>query len=153
MSEPLVLTGVDEVRGAEGKHLGYSDWLEITQDRVDTFANATGDHQWIHCDVERARTGPFGGTIAHGYLTLSLASALLPQIVRYQGFDMAVNYGLDKVRFPSPVRVGKRIRAGAELGQVTDIDGGVQAKTLITIEVEGGDKPACVIESVARWYL
>ena len=150
---PTIFQHPSELAAAVGQHLGYSDWLEVTQDRVDTFADATGDHQWIHCDVERARTGAFGGTIAHGYLTLSLASALLPQIVRYDGFEMAVNYGLDKVRFPSPVRVGKRIRAGAELGQVTDIEGGVQAKTMITIEVEGSDKPACVIESVARWYL
>jgi acyl dehydratase len=153
MSEPLVLTGVDEVRGADGKHLGYSDWLEVTQDRVDMFADATGDHQWIHCDVERARGGPFGGTIAHGYLTLSLVSALVPQIVRYEGFAMAVNYGLDRVRFPAPVKVGERIRAGAELAQVADTETGVQVKTVITVEVEGGDKPACVVESLARWYV
>jgi acyl dehydratase len=147
-----VLRGIAAVQESEGAHLGYSDWLEITQERVDQFAEATGDFQWIHVDPERAQNGPFGGTIAHGYLTLSLASYLLPQIVRYEGFAMAVNYGLDKVRFPAPVRVGARIRAGAELAQVTEVGTGVQVKTLVTIEVEGGDKPACVIESLARWF-
>ena len=142
-----------ELKAAVGKHLGYSDWLEITQERVDQFAEATGDFQWIHVDPERAKDGPFGTTIAHGYLTLSLASYLLPQIVRYEGFAMAVNYGLDKVRFPSPVRVGARIRAGAELAEVTEVGTGVQVKTLVTIEVEGGEKPACVIESLARWFV
>jgi acyl dehydratase len=153
VSSPVVLSGLAAVQEAEGRHLGYSDWLEITQERVDQFAEATGDFQWIHVDPERAKDGPFGGTIAHGYLTLSLASFLLPQIVRYEGFTMAVNYGLGKVRFPSPVRVGARIRAGAELAAVTDIGTGVQVKTLVTIEVEGGDKPACVIESLARWFV
>jgi acyl dehydratase len=148
----MVLRGIAAVQEREGSHLGYSDWLEVTQERVDQFAEATGDFQWIHVDPERAKEGPFGTTIAHGYLTLSLASYLLPQIVRYEGFTMAVNYGLDKVRFPAPVRVGARIRAGAELAQVTEVGTGVQVKTLVTIEVEGGDKPACVIESLARWF-
>ena len=152
MSSPKVLSGIAAVREAEGRHLGHSDWLEITQERVDTFAEATGDHQWIHVDVDRAKDGPFGGTIAHGYLTLSLASYLLPQIVRYEGFAMAVNYGLDKVRFPTPVRVGARIRAGAQIAEVSEVGTGVQVKTLITIEVEGSEKPACVIESLARWF-
>jgi acyl dehydratase len=152
LSSPIVLSGLAAVQEAEGRHLGYSDWLEISQARVDQFAEATGDFQWIHVDVERAKDGPFGGTIAHGYLTLSLASYLLPQIVRYEGFAMAVNYGLDKVRFPAPVRVGARIRAGAELAEVKDVGTGVQVKTLVTIEVEDGDKPACVIESLARWF-
>ena len=153
MASPTVLNGVVEVRAARGRHLGYSDWLEITQDRVDRFAEATGDFQWIHVDVERAKDGPYGGTIAHGYLTLSLASTLVPQIVKYEGFTMAVNYGVDKVRFPAPVIVGRSIRAGAEIAEVTEIGSGVQVKTLITIEVEGGDKPACVIESLARWFV
>jgi acyl dehydratase len=148
-----VLSGLAAVQEAEGRHLGYSDWLEITQERVDQFAEATGDFQWIHVDPQRAKDGPFGGTIAHGYLTLSLASYLLPQIVRYEGFTMAVNYGLDKVRFPSPVRVGERIRAGAQLAEVSDVGTGVQVKTFVTIEVEGADKPACVIESLARWFV
>ena len=144
--------GIAEVKAAEGEHLGYSDWLEITQDRIDKFAEATGDYQWIHVDVERAKDGPFGATIAHGYLTLSLASYFLPQIAKYEGFSMAVNYGVDKVRFVAPVLVGKRIRAGAEMMEVTDVKGGgIQTKVLITIEIEGGDKPACVIESISRW--
>ena len=153
MSTPIVLSGLAAVQEAKGLHLGHSDWLEVTQERVDQFAEATGDHQWIHVDVERARESRFGGTIAHGYLTLSLASYFLPQIVRYEGFTMAVNYGVDKVRFPSPVKVGSRIRAGAELVEVSDVaGGGIQTKTLIPIEVEGQEKPCCVIESLARWY-
>jgi acyl dehydratase len=153
MADPRVLTGADEARAAVGTHLGYSDWMEITQERVNQFADATGDHQWIHVDVERANAGPFGGPIAHGYLTLSLASMFLPTIVRYEGWNMAVNYGVDKVRFPAPVKVGARIRAGAELVEVTDVaGGGIQTKTLVTMEVEGQDKPCCVIESLARWY-
>jgi acyl dehydratase len=152
MPEPRVFNGVDSVQAAVGEHLGYSDWLEITQERVNTFAEATGDFQWIHVDVERAKSGPFGGTIAHGYLTLSMASFFLPQIARYEGFALAVNYGVDKVRFIAPVLVGKRIRAGAEMMEVTDVKGGgVQTKVLITIEIEGSEKPACVIESISRW--
>jgi acyl dehydratase len=151
-ASPTILRGVAAVREAEGTHLGYSDWLEITQERVDTFAEATGDLQWIHVDVERAKSGPFGGTIAHGYLTLSLASYFMPQIVRYEGFSHAVNYGLDKVRFPSPVRVGARARAGAEIASVSEVGSGLQVKSIITIEVEGSDRPACVIESLARWF-
>jgi acyl dehydratase len=147
-----VLNGIATIKEAEGQHLGFSSWLEITQERIDTFAEATGDHQWIHTDVERARTGPFGTTIAHGYLTLSLASYLLPQIVKYQGFNHAVNYGLDRVRFLAPVKVGARIRAGAQLAEVTEIGTGVQVKVIITIEIEGEEKPACVIESLGRWF-
>jgi acyl dehydratase len=146
-----VLHGLDEVRAAVGTDLGTSDWLEITQERVDRFADATGDHQWIHVDPVRAAAGPFGGTIAHGYLTLSLSNALLPEIVEVQGVSMGVNYGADKVRFPAPVRVGSRIRATARLTHVTDVPGGVQTTIVVTIEVEGGDKPACVIESLSRW--
>jgi acyl dehydratase len=152
MSSPLVLSGAAAVKAAEGRHLGYSDWLEVTQERVNTFAEATGDFQWIHVDVERAAVGPFGGTIAHGYLTLSLAARFVAQVVRYEGFSMAVNYGLDKVRFPAPVRVGARIRGGAEVVEVTEMGSGLQVKTLITIEIEGVDKPACVLESLARWF-
>ena len=147
----LEINGGDELKGYVGQHLGYSDYMEITQERVNTFAEATGDYQWIHVDVERAKQGPFGGTIAHGYLTLSLASFFLPQIARYEGFAMAINYGVDKVRFVAPVLVGKRIRAGAEMQEVTDVKGGIQTKVLITIEIEGSEKPACVIESISRW--
>ena len=153
MAEPRVFNGVDSVKAAVGEHLGYSDWLEITQERVNTFAEATGDYQWIHVDVERAKDGPFGGTIAHGYLTLSLASFFLPADRRgTRASRMAINYGVDKVRFSPPVLVGKRIRAGAEMMEVTDVKGGgIQTKVLITIEIEGSEKPACVIESLSRW--
>lgn len=153
MPSPVVLHGLAEVQHAEGRHLGHSEWLEMTQERVNKFAEATGDFQWIHVDVERAKDSPYGGTIAHGYLTLSLASYLVPQIVRYDGFAMAVNYGVDKVRFPAPVLVGARIRAGAEIVEVTEVGAGVQVKTLITIEIENGEKPACVIESLSRWFV
>jgi acyl dehydratase len=147
------VNGIAGLKELVGTHLGYSDWLEITQERVNTFAEATGDYQWIHIDVERAKEGPFGGTIAHGYLTLSLASFFLPQIARYEGFSMAINYGVDKVRFVAPVLVGKRIRAGAEMMEITDVKGGIQTKVLITIEIEGSERPACVIESISRWLV
>ena len=146
-----VLDGVDAVLAAAGTHLGYSDWLEITQERIDRFAEATGDHQWIHVDPEKAKDGPFGTTIAHGYLTLSLSNYFLPQIVEVQGISMGINYGVDKVRFPTPVPVGSRIRAGAEVLAVQEIEGGVQATTRVTIELEGAPKPACVIESLSRY--
>ena len=146
-----VLDGTDAVLKAAGTHLGYSDWLEITQERVDTFAEATGDHQWIHVDPERAKDGPYGGTIAHGYLTMSLSNYFLPQIVEVRGISMGVNYGANKIRFPAPVPVGSRIRGGAEVQSVEEVAGGVQATILITIEVEGGSKPACVIESISRY--
>jgi acyl dehydratase len=147
------LDGPDGIRAAVGRHLGYSDWLLIEQDRVNQFAEATGDHQWIHVDVERAKTGPFGGPIAHGYLTMSLSNYFLPQIVEVQGFSAGINYGVDKVRFPSPVLVGSRIRAGAEVVSVTDVPGGVQTTMKITIEIDGSDRPACVIESLSRWLV
>ncbi len=151
MSAQTVLHGADEVRAAVGTHLGYSAWLDIDQQRVDLFAEATGDHQWIHVDPQRAASGPFGGTIAHGYLTLSLSNLFLPQIVEVQGFAMGVNYGTNKVRFPAPVRVGSRIRGGAEMTEVAEVKGGLQTTIVITIEVEGETKPACVIESISRW--
>ena len=146
-----VLDGVDAVIKAVGNHLGYSDWLEITQDRIDRFADATGDHQWIHVDPVRAKDGPFGTTVAHGYLTMSLSNLFLPQIVDVQGFDLGVNYGVNKVRFPAPVPVGSRIRAGAELVEAKPVPGGVQTIVRITIEVEGGSKPACIVEAVSRY--
>jgi len=146
-----VLDGIDAVLEAAGSHLGHSDWLEITQARVDQFAEATGDHQWIHVDPERAKDGPFGGTIAHGYLTLSLSNHFLPQIVEVRGVSLGVNYGANKVRFPAPVPVGSRIRGSAEVQAVEEVAGGVQATILITIEIEGGTKPACVIESISRY--
>lgn len=147
------LNGPDDVRSHLGAHLGYSEWITVDQDRVNLFADATGDHQWIHVDVERATTGPFGAPIAHGYLTLSLSNYFLPQIVEVQGFSAGVNYGVDKVRFPSPVKVGSRVRAGAELTAVSEVTGGLQTTIVITIEVEGSPKPACVIESLSRWLV
>ena len=150
----VVLRGVEEVRAAVGRHFGYSDWLEITQERVNLFAEATGDYQWIHVDVERAtRESPYGGPIAHGYLSLSLSNMLVPTVIGFDGFSMAINYGVDRVRFPSAVPVGARLRAGVELAEVSDVSGGIQTLMRITMEVEGSEKPACVIDSLARWLL
>lgn len=146
-----VITGPDDLRARLGQHLGFSDWLDVDQSRVNLFADATGDHQWIHIDAERATKGPFGAPIAHGYLTLSLSNLFLPQIVEVRGFSAGVNYGVDKVRFPSPVKVGSRVRGGAELTAVGEVNGGLQTTMVITIEIEGGSKPACVIESLSRW--
>lgn len=146
-----VLDGPDAVVGALGTHLGYSEWLIVDQARIDLFAEATGDHQWIHVDPERAAAGPFGSTIAHGYLTLSLTNYFLPRIVEVRGFGAGINYGLGKVRFPTPVPVGSRVRAGAELTDVSEIAGGLQTEMRITVEVDGADKPACVAMSLSRW--
>jgi acyl dehydratase len=147
------LEGIEGLKAAVGQHLGYSDWVEITQDQVNRFADATGDHQWIHVDVERAKAGPFGGPIAHGYLTLSLAPALLPQVYRTTGFGMGVNYGCNKVRFPSPVPVGSRLRMGATLDAVDEVPGGAQVTMTVTFEVEGAPKPSCVAEVIYRNYV
>ena len=136
-----------------GQEIGVSDWLEVSQERVNQFAEATGDHQWIHVDVERAKTGPFGGPIAHGYLTLSLGPALYPTVVRIEGFSMGVNYGANKVRFPSPVPVGARLRLGVKLLQVEEIAGGVQTTMEFTFECEGAPKPSCVAEIIFRSYV
>ena len=136
-----------------GRELGPSEWTTVDQAMIDKFADATGDHQWIHVDVERAkRESPFGGPIAHGYLTLSLGPVLVPQVVRVEGIKMGVNYGCDKVRFPSPVPVGGKLRVGVELIDVADIDGGAQVKMRFTFEVEGAAKPACVAENLLRYY-
>ena len=149
---PTTFASLDEVRTAVGTTLGTSDWFEVTQERVNLFADATGDHQWIHVDVERAtRESPFGGPIAHGYLTLSLTNLVLPQVLEVRGVSLGVNYGTGKVRFPAPVPVGSRVRGTAELTACDDIAGGVQTTILITMEIEGGTKPACVVESLSRW--
>ena len=141
-----------ELEKAVGQHLGYSDWIEITQERIDKFADATGDHQWIHTDPERAKNGPFGTTIAHGYLTQSLVNLFLPQIVEVRGISMGINYGTDRVRFPAPVPVGSRIRGGAELVGVENVKAGaVQATIRVTIEIEAGDRPAAVIDTISRY--
>jgi len=147
-------TGVDEVVHAIGTQLGETEWTEITQEQVNQFADATGDHQWIHVDPERAKKeSPFGGPIAHGYLTLSLIPSLLPQIVEIEGFRMGVNYGTEKVRFPSPVPVGSRVRAGATLESATPFDGGITMNMGVTVETEGGAKPAMVATVVYRRYV
>ena len=146
--------GVEGVEGLVGRQLGHSEWVEITQDMVNRFAEATGDHQWIHVDPERAaKESPFGGPIAHGYLTLSLLPMLLPQIVEITGFRLTVNYGTEKVRFPAPVPVGSRVRASAVCDSVTPIDGGIHMLVTVTVEVEGGSKPALVARSVSRRYV
>lgn len=149
---PKVFKSPAELESSVGTILGYSDWLEITQDRINKFADATGDQQWIHVDVERAKKGPFGAPIAHGYLTLSLVSLFLPQIMEVHGISMGVNYGTDKVRFPSPVTVGSRIRGMGELVSVEPVKGGVQAVVRVTVEIEGKDKPACVVDTISRYY-
>ncbi|APY89108.1 MaoC family dehydratase [Streptomyces alfalfae] len=153
MAEPRIFTSAEELRAGIGEQLGHSDWLEIDQKRIDLFADATGDHQWIHVDAAKAADGPFGTTIAHGYLTLSLLPSLVPQVLRVENMKMGINYGANKVRFPSPVPVGSRLRASAVLTDASPTkDGGVQVTAQVTVEREGSDKPACVAESVSRYY-
>jgi acyl dehydratase len=147
-----VFRSPDALLDAVGDHLGHSDWLEITQERINQFADATGDHQWIHVDPERAKDGPFGAPIAHGYLTQSLVNMFLPQILEVRGISMGVNYGADRLRFPAPVPVGSRIRGSGELLQVDEVKGGIQAVIRVTVEIEGGDRPACVIDTISRYY-
>lgn len=147
-----VITSAEQLAGWVGRELGVTDWLTITQERVNRFAEATGDHQWIHVDPVRAKDGPFGGCIAHGYLTLALAgSFFLEQIVRVE-CQMGVNYGSDRLRFPAPVRVGSRVRGRGELIKVEPVAGGQQATVRVTVEVEGGDRPACVVDTISRYY-
>ena len=141
-----------DLLGAVGQHLGYSDWVEIDQQRINLFADATGDHQWIHVDPVKAAEGPFGKTIAHGYLTLSLANLFLPQIMEVRNTSMGVNYGCEKVRFPSAVPVGSNVRGGGEVISAEEVKGGVQVVVRMTIEVEGGDRPACVIDTISRFF-
>lgn len=148
-----VINGIDGLKSSVGSHLGYSNYMTITQERVNQFAEATGDHQWIHVDVERAKSGPFGAPIAHGYLTLSLGPVLLPEIFTVGGISMGVNYGANKIRFMSPVQVGSKLRAGAKLVQVDDVAGGAQVTMEVTFEVEGAAKPSCVAEIIFRYYV
>jgi acyl dehydratase len=148
----LTLTGMDEVRSYVGKELGVSRWVEVTQKDIDEFADVTGDHQWIHVDPERAKETPFGGTIAHGYYTLSLAPMFSYEMFAMEGFAFGVNYGLNRVRFPAPMPVGGKLRMRAKLASVDEIPGGAQILTELTFEREGGDKPVCVAESLARVY-
>jgi acyl dehydratase len=146
------ITGLDELRAADGETLGTSSWHEVTQQDIDTFADVTGDHQWIHVDVERAKETPFGGTIAHGYYTLSLAPGFTEEVMKLEGFAFAVNYGLNKVRFPAPVPVGSKVRMTARLAGLEDIPGGAQMTLELTFEREGSEKPVCVAETLARVY-
>lgn len=148
-----VFNGVEELRAAKGSEIGASEWHAVEQDRVNQFADATDDHQWIHVDADRAKDGPFGTTIAHGFLTLSLLPRLVSGIYRVEGVRMGVNYGLNKVRFTSPLPVGSRVRARVELVDVSDIDGGVQLTTKVTVEVEGSERPALVAEWLTRQYV
>jgi len=148
-----IINGTAELKALVGEHIGYSDWMEISQERVNQFADATGDHQWIHVDPERAtKESPFGGPIAHGYLTLSLGPVLMPQVMIATGFKMGVNYGCNKVRFMSPVPVGAKLRLGVKILDVDDIPGGVQMTLEFVFEVEGAPKPSCVAEIIFRQY-
>jgi acyl dehydratase len=149
----ITVNGIDELKGLVGEDLGHSAWLEITQERVDTFADATGDHQWIHVDVEKAKAGPFGAPIAHGYLTLSLVIPLFGELLKVDGVKMGVNYGLEKVRFPHPVPVGSKIRLNAKVVSVEDVPGGTQSTFDFTVEIDGVAKPACVARTVYRQYV
>jgi acyl dehydratase len=138
--------------GAEGTQLGPTEWLLIDQDRVNGFAEVTGDHQWIHVDTECAKKGPFGGTIAHGYLTMSLVNFFLPQLIEVQGFAHAVNVGADRLRFLAPVKVGSRIRGVGEIVSVEEIKGAIQSVVRVTVEIENSDKPACVVDTISRYF-
>ncbi len=146
------ITGVDELKQAEGETVGTTDWHEVTQDDVNAFADATGDHQWIHVDPERAKDTPFGGTIAHGYYTLSLAPVFSYELFELTGVAMGINYGANKVRFPAPLPVGSKVRMRMTVQDVSDIPGGAQLTMLLTFERDGGDKPVCVAETLSRVY-
>jgi acyl dehydratase len=153
MTASHTATGLDEIKSLAGTDLGRTDWLEITQERVNTFADATDDHQWIHTDAERAATGPFGTTIAHGYLTLSLVIPLFTQLLEVNGIAMSINYGLDRVRFPQPVKVGARIRLHGIVESVDEVRGnGVEMRLAFTVEIDGSEKPACAAQAVLRHY-
>jgi acyl dehydratase len=147
-----LVTDMAGLRELAGRHAGYTEWQTMEQDRVNRFADATDDHQWIHVDVERAKDSPFGGTIAHGYLTLSLVAPIMGQLVKVTDATTGLNYGLDRVRFPAPLPVGARWRGGAELLEVTEIPGGLQMKVRVTIEVKDAEKPSMVAEALVRLY-
>jgi len=141
-----------DVLSAVGQSLGATEWMEITQERIDQFADATGDHQWIHVDPERAKDGPYGTTIAHGYLTLSLVNLFLPDLIEVRGISMGVNYGTDKTRFPAPVPVGSRIRGAGEIVAAEEVkNGAVQVTVRVAVEIEGSDRPACVVDTISRY--
>ncbi len=144
-----IFDGIDDFATATGSHLGYSQWHVVSQEQVDRFADATGDHQWIHTDAARAAAGPFGGTIAHGFLTLALGAALIAEVYEVHGLSMMINYGLNRTRFPAPAPVGSRLRAGAELVELKRGPDGAQAVVRLTVECDGAKKPVCVAEAVA----
>lgn len=148
---PKTFSSPTDLLAAAGTDLGVTDWIEISQEQIDKFAAATLDDQWIHCDVERAAAGPFGTTIAHGYLTMSLASYFLARLCRVEGISMGINYGANKVRFPAPVPVGSRLRARGEIVEVTEVPGGAQAVIRVTIERDGSEKPAAIVDTVSRY--
>ena len=148
---PTIFSSPADLLTAVGSDLGHSEWITIEQNRIDGFADATGDHQWIHVDPIRAADGPFGATIAHGYLTLALTNLFLPQIMRVKGISVGVNYGVNKVRFPQALAVGSRVRGHAVLTEASEVTGGVQAVITITVEIDGCEKPACVVEAVSRF--
>lgn len=146
-----VYSSAEQLLAAEGQDLGATDWIEIDQARVNLFAEATGDHQWIHVDPVRAASGPFGGCIAHGYLTLSLVNLFLPQLIQVDNLRMGVNYGCDRVRFPAPVKVGARIRGRGEVVRVEQVGAAVQATVRVSVEIEGGERPGCVVDTISRY--
>ncbi|WP_214413168.1 MaoC family dehydratase [Sphaerisporangium fuscum] len=148
-----IFSNLSELKAAKGEHLGYTEWREVTQEQVNLFADATDDHQWIHVDVEKAKEGPFGGPIAHGYLSLALLPSFMQQLFRVEGLKMGINYGLNKVRFPAPVPVGAKIRAGAEVVDVKGTPSGTLSNLRITIEVEGQPRPACIAESLSLYIV
>jgi acyl dehydratase len=148
----LTITGIDELKAKIDEELGVSDWHEVTQDDINAFADATGDHQWIHVDPERAAQTPFGGTIAHGLYTLSLGPLFTEQAFALEGFAFGLNYGYDRVRFPAPLPVGSKVRMRATLASVDEVPGGIQMKVTQTFEIEGGEKPVCVAEQLVRLY-
>ena len=148
-----IIENPGDLMGQEGLKIGPSEWMEMTQQRINTFADATGDHQWIHVDEEKAKKGPFGTTIAHGYLTLSLAAKFMPEIIEIKGMKMGINYGAEKVRFLNPVKAGARVRAIGEFLEIKEVAGGYQSTLRVTIEIEGEEKPACVVDTISRYYV
>jgi acyl dehydratase len=152
MARMITLSGIDDIKARVGQELGVSDWVEVTQDDIDKFADATGDHQWIHVDVERAKQTPFGGTIAHGFYTLSLVPRLANELYTVENVAFALNYGANRVRFPSPLKVGSKVRMRVAISSVEDVPGGIQLATTCTFATEGGDKPVCVAETLTRVF-
>mgnify|MGYP001165702250 FL=1 len=147
----MIFNTPHDLLGEEGTDLGVTDWQGITQERINLFAEATGDHQWIHVDPDKAKEGPFGAPIAHGYLTLSLTNLFLPDLLQVSQVSMGINYGVNKVRFPSPVTVNSRVRGHGVISEVTEIPGGGQVVVVLTVEIENNTKPACVVESISRF--